>query len=111
MLQYEVAKTLYAEIKEKSANNPTEGFDEFYRDFLEDASDYAKTRAAWTFMDQATRKEEDKGRSIKHDAFISMLKAICRNLDIKEIDEIMPDRKAQGDFACYIALFLALEQR
>ena len=27
------------------------------------------------------------------------------------IDEIMPDRKLKGDFACYVALFLSLEQR
>ena len=46
-----------------------------------------------------------------HDAYMSSLVAVCRNLGIEGIDEIMPDRKAKGDFACYIALFLSLEQR
>ena len=111
MLQYEVTKKLYKEMKEKAAKSSKEGFDEFYKNFLEDATEYAKTRTAWSFMDQAARMEADRGRSIKHDAFMSMLGAICRNLGIEGIDEIMPDRKTKGDFACYVALFLALEQR
>jgi len=40
-----------------------------------------------------------------------MLNAISRNLDMEEIETVMPDRKTKGDFACFIALFLALEQR
>ena len=111
MLQYEVAKKLYEEMKEKAENCSKEGFDEFYQNFLEDAIDYARTRTAWSFMDQEARMEADRGRSIKHDAFMSMLGAICRNLGVEGIDGIMPDRKMKGDFACYIALFLALEQR
>lgn len=111
MLQYEVAKNLYEEMKEKAAKNSMEGFDEFYKSFLEGAAEYARTRTAWSFMDRAARAEDDRGRSIKHDAFMSTLGAVCRNLSIEGIDEIMPDRKAKGDFACYIALFLALEQR
>lgn len=111
MLQYEAAVKLYEEIKEKAAKNSAEGFSEFYRDFLKEAATYAGTRTAWSFMDQAARLEDDRGRSIRHDAFMSMLGAICRNLGIEGIDAIMPDRKTKGDFACYVALFLALEQR
>lgn len=111
MLQYEIAKNLYEDIKEKSSSRNEEIFLDFYKDFLKSAADYAKTRTAWSFMDRNTRLQEDKRRSIKHDAFMSMLGAICRNLDIHEIDDIMPDRKTKGDFACYITLFLALEQR
>lgn len=111
MLQYEVARSVYEEIKEKATECSKEGFDEFYRNFLELAVDYAKTRTAWSLMDYAARVEDDKARSIKHDAFISILGAICRNLGITGVEEMMPDRKTKGDFACYIALFLALEQR
>jgi len=75
------------------------------------ADSYVATRAAWSFMDLNARIEDDRGRSIKHDAFIAALNAVCRNLGIEGIDERMPDRKAKGDFACYIALFLSLEQR
>ena len=48
---------------------------------------------AWSFMDQAARMEYDRERSIKHDAFMSMLGAICRNLGIEKNDDIMSDRK------------------
>ena len=111
MLQYEAARKLYEEISEKAAKTTIEGFDEFYQDFLRDAVEYAKTRTAWSFMDREERMEDDKGRTIKHDAYMSMLGAVCRNLGVEGIDELMPDRKMKGDFACYIALFLALEQR
>ena len=111
MLQYETAKKLYEEIKTKSMASPIEDFDEFYMEFLQDATDYANNRLAWSFMDKAARAEDDSSRSIKHDAFMARLNAICRVLKVEGIDEIMPDRKAKGDFACYIALFLSLEQR
>lgn len=78
---------------------------------MKSAVDYASNRAAWSFMSRTEQIDDDKKRSIKHDAYMSSLGAICRNLGIEGIDEIMPDRKAKGDFACYIALFLSLEQR
>ena len=111
MLQYETAKRIYDEMKEKSKQSPMSGFQNFFKMLLKSAVDYAATRAAWATMDQAAHNEDDKPRRIKHDAFISMLNAVSRNLGMEEIEEVMPDRKTQGDFACYIALFLALEQR
>lgn len=111
MLQYETAKRIFEDLKEKTKQSPMSGFQDFYKMFLKSALDYAATRAAWATMDQAVRIEDDKPRRMKHDAFISMLNAISRNLGIEEIEEVMPDRKTKGDFACYIALFLALEQR
>ena len=110
MLQYEVAKELYNEIKEKMVGQP-EDFREFYEEFLELATDYAKTRLSWSFMDLEARRADDGSRTIKHNAYMAKLTAICRNLGIKNIENLMPERKSMGDFACYIALFLALEQR
>ena len=111
MLQYEVAKSLYEEIKGKTEKNNDEMIAEFYQDFLDAAAEYAKTRLSWSFMSMTAKREDDASRTIKHNGFMSMLGAVCRNLGIDGIDEIMPDRKTKGDFACYIALFLALEQR
>ena len=82
MLQYETAKRLYEEMKEKAKQSPLGGFQDFYKMFLKSAVDYAATRAAWATMDQAARNEDDKPRRLKHDAFISMLNAISRNLGI-----------------------------
>ena len=111
ILQYEIAKKLYEEIKEKARNSTIEDFDEFYERFLKSAVNYANNRTEWNFIELSERMERDRSRSIKHDSYMSSLGAVCRNLGIEDIDEIMPDRKAKGDFACYIALFLGLEQR
>ncbi len=111
MLQYEVAKKLFEEIRNKVAQQADAELKEFYEEFLSSAADYATGRLEWAFMDTEARREDDSSRSIKHDAYMAMLGAVCRNLGIAGIDELMPDRKAKGDFACYIALFLALEQR
>lgn len=111
MLQYETAKKIFDELDTKAKQSPMSGFLDFYKMFMKSAVEYAATRAAWATMDQSARSEDDKSRRIKHDAFISMLNAINRNLGMEEIEAILPDRKTKGDFACYIALFLALEQR
>ena len=111
MLEYEIAKKLYEEINEKAKNSTIEDFGEFYERFLKSAVDYAANRTAWAFMSYDEQMEDDKSRSRKHDAYMASLNAVSRNLEIEGIDEIMPDRKAKGDFACYIALFLSLEQR
>ena len=110
MLQYEVASKLYEEIREKALKQPEE-FREFYQEFLDATTEYAKTRLSWSFMNLEERRADDRSRSIKHNGYMAMLSAVCRNLGIEGIDELMPERKAKGDFACYIALFLALEQR
>lgn len=111
MLQYETARKLYEEMKEKAAGKFSGSSGDFYKLFLKTAVDYANTRSAWACMTQAERTEDDKARRLKHDAFISLLNAVARNLSIGNIEEILPDRKTKGDFACYIALFLGLEQR
>ena len=111
MLQYEIAKSLYEEMKKKAAKHPDEEFDEFYQEFLAMAAEYAKTRLSWAFMDMEAHREDDASRTIKHNAFMARLTAVCRNLGMDNIEEIMPDRKTKGDFACYMALFLSLKQR
>ena len=111
MLEYEIAKQKYEEMKKKAAVCELEDFNEFYNEFLESATVYANNRASWGHMTFAERAADDKSRTIGHNAFMSMLGAVSRNLQMNEIEEIMPDRKTKGDFACYIALFLALEQR
>ena len=111
MLKYEVAKKLYEEMKEKAEKNHDEMIAGLHQDFLDAAAEYAKTRLSWSFMSMVAKREDDASRTIKHNGFMTLFSAVCRNLSIDGIDEIMPDRKAKGDFACYIALFLALEQR
>ncbi|MBP3413339.1 MAG: hypothetical protein J6K89_08795 [Oscillospiraceae bacterium] len=110
MLQYEVARKFYEELK-SAASRADEELKEFYNDFLLSATKYANNRLSWSFMDLAARREDDERRHLKHDSFMAILTAICRNLAVEGLDEAMPDRKTKGDFACYISLFLSLEQR
>lgn len=110
MLSYEAARGLYEQIKEKMVGQPEE-MREIYEDFLKLAVEYAKTRLSWSFMDLAERRADDGSRSIKHDAYMARLKSVCRNLGIEGVEELMSERKSKGDFACYVALFLSLEQR
>ena len=110
MVDYSTAEKLYLEIKEVAAKQDEE-FQDFYNKYLKNAVEYANTRSKWFFMDNQSRNAEDAGRTALHNAFISSLNAVCRFLQIPNIDTILPDRKAIGDFACYIALFLALDQR
>lgn len=110
MLQYETAQAIYEQMKDRAAKSSKSGFQDFFKMFLKSAGEYAATRTSWATMTQEARNEDDKPRRAQHDAFISMLSAVSRILEI-EVEEIMPDRKTKGDFACYIALFLALEQR
>lgn len=111
MLNYETAVKLYTEMKQRAMEKAQGPFGDFYKMFLKSAVEYANTRASWGCMTQGERNEDDKARRIKHDALISMLTAVCRNLGMDNLEEILPDRKTKGDFACYIALFLGLEQR
>lgn len=111
MLQYDTAKKLFDEISKKASKDPREAFAKFYERFLKSAVSYAGNRTEWRFMDHNERMENDRSRSINHNSFMSNLSAVCRNLGIEGIDEIMPDRKSKGDFACYIVLFISLDQR
>ncbi|MBP1576437.1 MAG: hypothetical protein J6A68_02780 [Oscillospiraceae bacterium] len=115
MMNYEIAKAVYDELCEKANKSSIEGIEEFYEEFLQSAVNYAKTRAAWHFMSREEKMTEDSNRSAKHNDFISTFHAVCRNLGVEVIDKIpceaLENRKTIGDFACYIALFLALENR
>ena len=111
MLDYNVAFQKYEEIKKKNAECENVHIQELYVDFLKEAVEYANIRTKWSFMDMDAKREVDSIRTAHHNSFIGLLTAICRNLEVKEIEDIMPDRKTKGDFACYIAAFLGIEQR
>ena len=82
MLQYEIAKSLYEAIREKAAKNPDEDLQSIYQGFLKNAVDYAHNRTEWSFMDWNDRREDGGSRTAKHNAYMAMLGAVCRNLHI-----------------------------
>ena len=80
------------------------------------AIDYATIRSQWPLMTLEQRKETDPRRTIAHNAFIDSVNILSRNMAKQGEDNswrgvLGDDRKVIGDFACYVALFLALEAR
>ena len=80
------------------------------------AIDYAHLRCQWQLLDRQQRQEIDERRTIAHNAFIDSINILSRNMagqgeDISWRATLGNDRKVIGDFACYIALFLALQAR
>ncbi|MBE6912737.1 MAG: hypothetical protein E7473_09450 [Ruminococcaceae bacterium] len=111
MLRYDVAMEWYENIKEKGESVTDEDLKDIYRAFLRSAVDYTSKRTEWTFMDWSERDADGGNRSSYHEGFMSRLRSVCRNFGIDGLEETMPDRKTKGDFACYVTLFLSLEQR
>jgi len=80
------------------------------------AIDYATIRSRWSLMNREQRNEIDPQRTIAHNAFIDSVNILSRNM-VKQGEDnswremLGDDRKMIGDFACYVALFLALEAR
>ena len=75
---------------------------------------YTKYRVNWNFYSREQKVDEDKLRTIKHDAFIDRCNSLKRYLE-KTMDvswfELDKDRKVVGDFANYVVYKLAVKQR
>jgi len=108
MLQYKVAKKLYEEMKKKTMQNPT-AYEDVYVEFLISATTYANSCVVWSLLNDDERRENDERRRTEYSDYAAGLVDIGESMKIKDMEVILPDRKAKGDFACYIMLFLALE--
>ena len=103
------SRNCYDQIKESSLESLKLSL---YRQAL----DYAQVRSQWQLMTLEQRKEIDPRRTMVHNAFIDSANILSRNMTKQGEDnswrEVLgDDRKVIGDFACYVALFLALEAR
>ena len=83
-------------------------------DLYKAAVAYTKYRVNWNFYSREQKVDEDKLRTIKHDAFIDRCNSLKRYLE-KTMDvswfELDKDRKVVGDFANYVVYKLAVKQR
>ncbi len=84
-------------------------YEDVYVEFLISATTYANSCVVWSLLDDDERRENDERRRNEYSDFAAGLVDIGEIIKIKDMDAILPDRKAKGDFACYIMLFLALE--
>ena len=83
-------------------------------DLYKAAVAYTQYRVNWNFYSREQKVDEDKLRTIKHDAFIDRCNSLKRYLE-KTMDvswfELDKDRKVVGDFANYVVYKLAVKQR
>ncbi|MCC8046745.1 MAG: hypothetical protein LIP12_14885 [Clostridiales bacterium] len=101
---------------------------EYYKDLLTAAAKYANTRALWCTMDRETKMERDGNRTSQHDSVITNLTILARVLKNQGKSAAWSyelgcdtdrsgrkpegyERKALGDFACYLSFVSGINAR
>jgi hypothetical protein len=112
-MNLEIAQRIYQQIQE-SQQEPTLAL--LYRELLQAAVRYAGIRAVWTLTDREGRTAMDQERTHSHNRFIDACNILNRNMAKSGLNTewrklLGKDRKAIGDFACYVHLFLGLGAR
>jgi len=87
-----------------------------YEKLLRDALRYAAIRVEWFMASQEERIAMDADRTIAHNTFISSCDIMARNMaahgeDSTWRNELGPDRKVIGDFACYLYAIMGVRAR
>ena len=112
-LTYQEALEIYTFMQE-NLDRTDEDIVEIYNRMLQKAIRYANIRAEWHILTREEKAEKDACRSMLHDSFISSINIIARTegeIGTQWREQLTDDRKRIGDFACYIALFLAIDAR
>lgn len=113
VLTYEEAVEIYA-LMQDNLDRTDGDVMEIYNRMLRKTVRYATTRAEWHILTQTEKLERDTSRSMLHDSFISSINIIARTegeIGTQWKELLIDDRKRMGDFACYVALFLAIDAR
>lgn len=93
---------------------------EYKKDLLDDmlkaACYYANFRAEWEFMERKQKITADKSRTMAHDSFIRALDILVRLIrnsdgDVSWFELLGDNRKRIGDFACFIAFIIEINNR
>lgn len=95
---------------------------EIYEELIGVATKHASFRSEWFIWDRATRMEKDDSRTSCHNSLIIKLDMLARYLkmqgkDAKWRDELgyetdgRYNRKAIGDFACYLVFVNSINAR
>ena len=112
-LKYQEAFEIYTAMTENLNRNDADILD-LYNRLLEKAVRYAHIRAEWNTLSREEKLERDSSRTIAHDSFISSINIIARSegkIGLQWRERLTDDRKRIGDFACYLALFRAIDAR
>ncbi len=85
-------------------------------ELFEMAVRYARIRADWYFMSNDEKRNNDELRTRSHNSLLDACNILSREMlkageDAAWRVELGNDRKAIGDFACYVHCFLGLVNR
>lgn len=95
---------------------------ELYDDLIKVATRYAAIRANWLLMSREEKMEQDPSRTSCHNSVITHFNMLARYLKQQEKTAVWRDelgyeeddsynRKAIGDFACYLAFVNGINAR
>ena len=95
---------------------------ELYDELIRKATDYAKFRAKWFLWDRETKREQDESRSSCHNSLIVKFNMLAKYLKLQGKEALWRDelgyeeddrynRKAVGDFACYLVFVNSINAR
>lgn len=113
ILQYQEALEIYKTMDENLDRHDADIVD-LYNRLIEKAVRYAHIRAEWNTLSREEKLERDSSRTAAHDSFISSINIIARSegeIGLQWRECLTDDRKRIGDFACYLALFRAIDSR
>ena len=113
ILSYAEAKEIYGTINEHLDRTDADIVG-LYQDMVARVIRYAHIRAGWAALTREQKRDQDASRTSAHDAFIASLNIVARTQGDTGTGwrgRFSDDRKRIGDFACYIALFEAIEAR
>ncbi len=85
-------------------------------ELLDSVVKYARIRTDWAFLSVDDKKEKDSYRTAAHNALISNIDALARNMSQagQNTDwrkELTDDRKIIGDWACMVHAYLGISMR
>lgn len=112
------------EIHEQILNTIADDADakEIYDELIHNATKYAKFRSQWFLWDRETKMEQDDSRTSCHNSLIVKFDMLARYLKMQGKDATWRDelgyevddrynRKAIGDFACYLVFVNSINAR
>lgn len=99
-----------------SRTSPDETMKALSDNVVKSACKYAKMRIDWEFMNNDEKSENDSYRTSSHNAFIDSLNILGRYQGKQDIDnswreQLGEERKHIGDFACYIAYRIGIDNK
>lgn len=116
ILRIEEAMQIYDDILKSVEKCKIDDKWDFVNEFLKKACIYATTRQQWEFMPREERINKDSSRTITHNVFIDSINILARLLNSDGVEtpwreQLGNQRKRLGDFACYVAYIIGLNNR